>query len=429
MNNNINRTPTIQICDAIMGSGKTSAAINYMNAHPQERFIFISPLLSEDDRIVKNCPQLKFTRPGYTNAGQAKKSTSKSAHFLHLVQAGRNIATTHAMFDLFTDEMYAAIKQQDYTFIIDEEPALIETSNFDGTDIRALEDLGHIARHPDGTVDILKEQCPNRLQPAMRAAKNKRLLLDPVSDAAHIIWTMSPDCFAAFKKVIVLTYRFEASLLKGFLLTHGFSYEKIYIGKSDDGTHTFTDKPSYLPEYMGSMSRYIHIYEGELNKIGEKRHALSATQIRTLRKKNAITPLRSALRRYFTQETGQIHGKYRMWSTLGEAEHDLSQNGWTAAYLACNARATNSFAQRFNLAYLFNVFLAPDYIHFMAHHDLKADEDGYAVSTLVQWIWRSAIRNGQEIHLFIPSKRMRNLLKQWITDCEREYKEFYQTED
>ena len=42
------------------------------------------------------------------------------------------------------------------------------------------------------------------------------------------------------------------------------------------------------------------------------------------------------------------------------------------------------------------------------------DEDAYALSVMVQWIWRSAIRDGDEIYLYIPSSRMRTLLLDWI---------------
>jgi hypothetical protein len=33
---------------------------------------------------------------------------------------------------------------------------------------------------------------------------------------------------------------------------------------------------------------------------------------------------------------------------------------------------------------------------------------------MIQFIWRSAIRDGKPIHLFVPSERMRTLLKDWM---------------
>ena len=41
--------------------------------------------------------------------------------------------------------------------------------------------------------------------------------------------------------------------------------------------------------------------------------------------------------------------------------------------------------------------------------------DLYALSALLQWVWRSRIRRSQPIKLFIPSERMRDLFKRWLT--------------
>jgi len=56
-------------------------------------------------------------------------------------------------------------------------------------------------------------------------------------------------------------------------------------------------------------------------------------------------------------------------------------------------------------------------------------EDEAALSTMVQWIWRSAIRDGEEVWIYIPSKRMRSLLIAWIRDVERKYLEYKQVSD
>ena len=45
---------------------------------------------------------------------------------------------------------------------------------------------------------------------------------------------------------------------------------------------------------------------------------------------------------------------------------------------------------------------------------IEVDEDAYALSTMIQWIWRSAIRDGHEIYIYVPSKRMRELLLDWV---------------
>lgn len=42
------------------------------------------------------------------------------------------------------------------------------------------------------------------------------------------------------------------------------------------------------------------------------------------------------------------------------------------------------------------------------------DAELYALSEMLQWIWRSRIRNGEEINIYVASKRMRGLLIRWM---------------
>ena len=57
---------------------------------------------------------------------------------------------------------------------------------------------------------------------------------------------------------------------------------------------------------------------------------------------------------------------------------------------------------------------------FYQRHNIKVNEDMYALSTMIQWIWRSAIRDGKDINIYIPSKRMRTLLVDWINTVSKE---------
>ena len=46
----------------------------------------------------------------------------------------------------------------------------------------------------------------------------------------------------------------------------------------------------------------------------------------------------------------------------------------------------------------------------------KESEEAYALSEMIQFICRSAIRDDEQIYCYIPSERMRNLLKSYHTD-------------
>lgn len=91
--------------------------------------------------------------------------------------------------------------------------------------------------------------------------------------------------------------------------------------------------------------------------------------------------------------------------------------GYSKGFVPCNARGTNEFKDKKALAYLVNFFMSPEIRQFVNHYDLIFDEDMCSLSALLQWMWRSQIRNGKPIDIYIPSERMRELLNNWIQNC------------
>lgn len=90
-------------------------------------------------------------------------------------------------------------------------------------------------------------------------------------------------------------------------------------------------------------------------------------------------------------------------------------------FISQTARGTNDYRHKTHLLYLTNFFPNPLIKNFLISRDeIQIDMDAYALSNLLQWIWRSAIRDGQEITVFIPAERVRHLLMKWLgyTDDE-----------
>ena len=67
-----------------------------------------------------------------------------------------------------------------------------------------------------------------------------------------------------------------------------------------------------------------------------------------------------------------------------------------------------------SVAYLINVFYNPLIKSYFESMGVPIYEDLYALSQMAQWMWRSRIREGEPIHVFVPSERMRGLLKRWL---------------
>ena len=91
-------------------------------------------------------------------------------------------------------------------------------------------------------------------------------------------------------------------------------------------------------------------------------------------------------------------------------------------FVPSNAKATNKLVTRTKLMYGLNKFLRPSVVTLLRNRGFDVDEDQWALSELVQWIWRSAIRIGQPIQILILSKRMRDLFLAWLGVDENFYR-------
>jgi hypothetical protein len=110
----------------------------------------------------------------------------------------------------------------------------------------------------------------------------------------------------------------------------------------------------------------------------------------------------------------KVKSKDILWTTYKDYKTKLSGKGYSKNFLSCNARATNDYKDKSVIAYCVNIFLNPMIKQFFNNKDVSVMEDNFALSEMLQFIWRSAIREGKEIHLYIPSQRMRNLLLNWL---------------
>lgn len=107
-----------------------------------------------------------------------------------------------------------------------------------------------------------------------------------------------------------------------------------------------------------------------------------------------------------------------MFTTFKPYRKYVSSNGYSKGFVSCNAKGTNDYRGKKSLAYLINLYPHPDLIHFFESHGVQINQDLYAISELLQWIWRSTIRDGNPINLYVPSMRMRELLGKWALGKE-----------
>ncbi|NMB69753.1 DEAD/DEAH box helicase family protein [candidate division WWE3 bacterium] len=403
----------IYICDAPMGAGKTSAAITYMNEHPDQKFLFVTPYLTEVDRIKQACPALNFTTP-------SDDHSTKLDNLHSLLSSGQNIVSTHALFGMYNSYTEELLRNSDYTLIMDEVFAVIETMSISVADIDVLlqSGLAEIAEDGEHIRWLDDEYNGTKFQDVMVKAKANNLIR---YKNKLLYWTFPVNTFLLFNNVYILTYLFDAQIQRYYYDMCGVSYE--YIGTSCvNGKYTFS-KTTHVPDFLTRLQSYVHILNDEkLNRIGDSKHALSATWYKEAcryKKKPLIEKMCNNLYNVFRHRF-QSSAKENMWTCFKAHEKWLERGNYRSGFVSCNIRATNDYADRRYLAYCINVFLNPDIAGYFRGHNVRIEEDKYALSEMVQWIWRSAIRNGEEIWIYVPSKRMRDLLIGWINSFQKE---------
>lgn len=409
--NSVTYNCKVYIVDEIMGRGKSIAAINYINTHDDEKFLYITPYINEiEQRIIPLCKNKNFVTP------EEKKAGTKTRHIKTLLNKGYNIASTHALFMRFDEEIIDICRNQNYTLIMDEVSDVVTEYKMTQQD---RDTLFEKYVEVDEKTKLLKWR-EDQINYSGKFAEEKRLCdlgcLGKYGDDI-MMWMFPIQAFNAFNKVFILTYMFNAQIQRYYYDFFKLPYTYIYVNGNSPETYEF----STVEEQMSlkhDYSKLIHIYESDaLNAIGSMETDLSKTwYYRNAQNKNiVITKLKNNLFNYFHNIMKSPTGN-NLWTTFKDYRKYISGNGYAKGYIPSNLRATNNYRDRNTIAYPINKYLHVYIKNFFIGHGITVDEDGYALSEMLQWIWRSAIRDGNPIWIYIPSKRMRTLLQNWIIE-------------
>lgn len=403
----------IKVCDAIMGTGKSTAAIQYMNSHPDLRFIYITPYLDEARRIAEGCSRLEFHEPMRI----AEFSGSKTLHTAELVHEGKNIATTHQAFRAYPRSLLDDIRDKHYTLIIDENVDVLNPVEINPADMNMAVNAGLISYGDDGVYRRSADYDGSALCDLFRMMKIRDIIgVKHKGSETFYYWQFPPDLLTCFDDVFILTYLFEGQSLYYFLNMYGLSYMYIGIAKTDDG-FVFSETEHYVPDYVSTLSEKIHILDNErMNEVGFNKTDLSMSWF--AKHKQEREELRRNITNFFVHLTDSCSAT-RMWSTYAEYKYDLRGKGYSSGFVSFNTKATNQYRNKTALAYCVNLYMNVGQKLLYQHRGIEVDEDAYALSIMVQWIWRSAIRDGKDIHLYIPSRRMRTILQNWINNLSK----------
>lgn len=389
-----------------MGFGKTQALINFINRSNNDiRFMYVTPYLNEVTRIKESCSSKGFMEP----------KEPKFRNIKWLLKENYNIVTTHKLFSMFDDDIVELITERNYLLIMDEVPEVVEQLDITRRDKNIIlrecatikEEKKIIWYDHDYPVDGKYGEYMLKCYSGCIGIYGDNVLMElfPVS------------IFKAFKETYILTYLFMAQMQKYYYDYYGIKYRYLYVKGHTIDTYCLTDNINERNDEFNYGSRdyrkLIHIYDGKLNKIGDPITSLSFSWYDRHKNTDTLEGLKKNCTNFFAH-SAKTKSNLNMWTTFKEYENIVGGNGFKKGFVSCNMRATNEYKHKTTVAYLINRYLNPYNKGFFTSNGVTVDEDMYATSELLQFLFRSAIRDGKEILVYIPSSRMRFLLEQWI---------------
>lgn len=397
----------INVVDTIMGAGKTQWAIQNITLYNRhEKFLYVTPYLDEVERVISAC---KSTNVQVSTPSAVVGKGSKSEHLKQLMKQGKNIVTTHALFDRIDEECLDVIRSQGYTLYMDEVHEVVKRFTMTKDDLNLLIESRYIEIDDKGKVNWIEEGYVGRFEEFRNLCKLGSMY--KYSDFVYV-WCFPVSIFEAMDKIYILTYYFQGQIQSYYYTLHGMKYEMKEVYKTGKTTYGIRDYDIFRAHKdINHLLGLIKVYEGNLNYTDGI--TLSSSWFNKA-DKDLLKLISNNTLNYF-QNIIKGKSEDNMWTTLKDFKPNLKGKGYTKGFVEINARATNKYKHKKNLAYLYNRFLNPIEKNFFISHGINVNEELYALSELLQWVFRSQIREGKPINLYLPSKRMReDVYGMWV---------------
>ncbi|WP_342503460.1 hypothetical protein [Lysinibacillus sp. FSL L8-0126] len=409
----------INIIDSIMGSGKTSWAIQYMkNAPAYQKFMYITPFKTEVERVIASVNR-GFKQPNEDREGDTKLEDVK-----RLIAAGENIVSTHSLLKNIDRDFIDLLEMENYTLILDEVMDVIEQVDIATDDLKMLVENKVIGLGKNGLVEWQQTDYKKGFFEKVRNLANsgKLMMYEDKDKVPVALYRLFPvETFNCFESVFILTYMFDGQIQRAYFDLYGQKY--VYRTVVKEGKdYKLAPYVSFENEDRTHLKRMINIYylspndRKDMNKMGNRHNYFSVSD---LKQKTASKDARKVIkdnaynfyRNKCTVPTDEV-----MWTTFKDYKDKLTPRGLKEQFVSVNARATNEFQHKSTCIYLANVYMNPLTKHFFNKQGVEVNMNLFALSELLQWIFRSRIRKGEPINIYIPSIRMRTLLEQYLNN-------------
>ena len=266
----------IKVVDDIMGSGKSTWAINYINNNQEKKFLCVVPLLEECERF-KEQTEIDIVDP--------KNWGSKWNNFKWLVENEKNIVTTHALIQKMDLDMLELLKSKDYVLMIDECLDVLSPYKISKDDVKIIFNENLVSLDDDGFLIWNEEKDPydgvynkenknsaNEISlpylPSgdeiiyINIVKEITINVFTVTEATNPLWYLEEQTLSVsnFRKVTTLVGGEGQNIVfdKNLAAKYGYEIEGYY--ESDDTNNISYDK-------INNLSIFPYVEDGILTEI------------------------------------------------------------------------------------------------------------------------------------------------------------------
>lgn len=431
----------ITVVDAVMGVGKSTWAVNQI-VKTDRRYIVVLPYNDEISRYAENidAAMADSREVLYVVAlDETEDRHTKTSLFIEALEYADCIIITHKLFeDHLNENTLGLIKEGYWHLILDETINVFEEQGgLDTQDIECFQKDGIAC------VERLNDRV-SRLVPVLEkydwymAQKRKEmrktiirklrykefLIVDTKDDQKdYYMYSLSPRLIDAFQSLTLLTYLYKGSEMDFWFKINGYDVEHLELFRDGDGHVT----KEHAGRYSGkSFADRITVLgpTGRGKQYGDGRCDLSNNQMKRITKASPeLKSIKNSLRNFkLNQGFSVTDFMYTCRKDVVEREMLIDSKMklykpyvGEGNFLAFSARGINTWDDRHYIYYGVNVFQFPRVSLTIKALGYDYNEEHFALSMMLQFVWRSAIRRpGEGVVIMVQSKRMRELLNKWL---------------
>ena len=401
----------VRIIDRPCGSGKTTKMLN--SFEPERRYLVVVPLLTEVARVLDEAC-VPFEAPEDDQDYGTKRSSLEG-----LLRQKKNIVTTHALFQDIAGIARTGLLGG-YDIIVDEVPDVLQPvpellpnsleDIYVGQGYITIEEDGLVVPTPkwhrdhEGLADTLKEHI-------YKLAASGTLY---VVNQTFLLWVLPKELITSGRSFTVLTYWAEGSLLLPYLEKHGIPY--VHDRNPElDRQHRLKAAELIeirdIPRLKGLKLSYTgQTMSGpaEAKRVSGALHGLRRGDLKDVALDDVL--ITCAKRRWYAGGKGPKDTKEPKQGPFAEGTKLFKDVTW----IPNTTRGTNEYAHASHLIYLYDQYPNPYYLRFLGCEGDQELRDSYALAELIQVIYRTRVRTGDKVIVYIPSQRMRRLLQEYL---------------